>query len=87
MGKYYNNEEKNGLYNNSYVESYANGFYYDKFSDFTKSLIMKAKWNIGNVKENNYEGAIKEEKTNLGEDHPSSRINYCVTPPDKLKSD
>ena len=59
----YNNEEKNGLYNNSYVESYANGFYYDKFSDFTKSLIMKAKWNIGNVKENNYEGAIKEEKT------------------------
>ena len=30
---------------------------------------------------------IKEEKTNPGEDHPSSRINYCVTPPDKLKSD
>ena len=30
---------------------------------------------------------IQENTIDMGEDHPSSIMNYCVTPPDKLKSD
>lgn len=59
----FNNEEKSGDYDNSYVESYANGFYYDKLNDNAKKLIMKAKWNIGSVKSNTYEEVLKEEKS------------------------
>ena len=57
----YNNNEKNTTYDNSYIESYANGYYYDKLNDSTKKLIMKARWNIGDVKSNIYEDVLKEE--------------------------
>lgn len=61
----FNNIEKNGYYDNSYVESYANGFYYDKLSDSTKKLIMRAKWNIGDVKTMDYSSALKEESNKI----------------------
>ena len=75
----FNNEDKNSTYDKSYVESYANGFYYDKLSEFSKSLIMKAKWNIGDVKSNTYEEAYKEEKSkeyfgNIGLLNPSDYL-------------
>ena len=58
----YNNEEANGNYDNSYINSYANGYYYDKLDEHTQSLILKARWNIGEVSSTNYQDVLKEEK-------------------------
>ena len=58
----YNMDEARGNYNDSYIYSYANGYYYDMLDDSVKKLILKAKWNIGEVNSKNYKEAIKEEK-------------------------
>ena len=50
-------------YDNSYINSYANGYFYDSLNNDTQKLILKARWNIGEVKSNNYEEALEEEKT------------------------
>ena len=57
----FNNEEKTGDYSESYIESFANGSYYDKLNDNAKKLILKAKWNIGSIKSNTYESVLQEE--------------------------
>ena len=54
--------EGNETFDASYINSYANGYYFDKLSNDTQKLILKAKWNIGNIDTNNYEVAIKEEE-------------------------
>ena len=58
----YNNEDKNGDYDNSYIESYANGFYYDKLNEDAKKQIMRARWNIADVKSDSYIEVLNEEK-------------------------
>ncbi len=67
----YNNDEKTGDYDESYVNTFANGSYYDKLEENTQKLILKAKWNIGNVNGNSFANAISQEKsktyyTNIG---------------------
>ena len=59
----FNMDEARGNYNDSYVSSYANGYYYDTLDEDTQKLILKAKWNIGEVNSNNYTEVVKEEKT------------------------
>ena len=61
----YNSEENNN-FDESYINSFANGYYYDKLNSQTQKLILKARWNIGDVKSNNYTDVLKEE----------SNINY-----------
>lgn len=59
----YNSEENNN-YDNSYINSYANGYFYDKLNSHAQKLILKAKWNIGDVKSKTYQDVLKEEKAN-----------------------
>ena len=59
----FNNQDKLGDYDNSYIETFANGSYYDKLNDMAKKYIMMAKWNIGSTDATNYEKSLKEEKT------------------------
>ncbi len=54
--------ESNESYDASYINSFANGYYYDKLSSYAQSLILKAKWNIGNVTNDKYIDVLKEEK-------------------------
>ena len=58
----FNNEEKNGDYNNSYIETYANGYFYDNLNTDSKKYILRAKWNIGNTSSTNYQEALLDEK-------------------------
>ena len=58
----YNNEEENGNYNESYINTFANGSYFDKLSNETQSLILKAKWNIGEVSNLVYAKALEDEE-------------------------
>ena len=58
------NLDENNNFDEAYINSFANGFYFDNLSNDTQKLILKAKWNIGNVTSSNYEEAIKEEKNN-----------------------
>ena len=58
----FNNSEKTSDYDNSYVETFANGSYYDKLTDTSKKYIMRAKWNIGSTKGTNYNMAIQDER-------------------------
>ena len=58
----FNNSEKTSDYDNSYVETFANGLYYDKLTDTSKKYIMRAKWNIGSTKGTNYNMAIQDER-------------------------
>lgn len=58
------NLDENNNFDEAYINSFANGYYYDSLSNDTQKLILKAKWNIGNVTSNNYEEVIKEEKNN-----------------------
>lgn len=58
----FNNSEKTDDYDNSYVETFANGSYYDKLTDASKKYIMRAKWNIGSTKGANYNMAIQDER-------------------------
>lgn len=57
----YNNEEKLGNFDESYINTFANGSYFDKLNEDTQKLILKAKWNIGEVKEKIYAKAVEEE--------------------------
>ena len=58
----FNNDERNGNYSESYIETYANGSYYDKLSERDKSYILNAKWDIGNTNKTNYEESLSKEK-------------------------
>ena len=59
----YNMDEARGNYNDSYISSYANGYYYEMLDESVQKLILKAKWNIGEVNSNKYSEAYKEEKS------------------------
>lgn len=52
-------------YEESYINSYANGFYYDSLNADTKKLILKARWYTGDVNSNTFEDVLKEEKNNF----------------------
>ena len=60
----FNNEDKNGDYDNSYITSFANGVYFDKLNKNAQELILNAKWNIGNLGNsdinNSYNNEIKK---------------------------
>ena len=58
----YNNEEASGNYDESYINTFANGSYYDKLSEETQSLILNARWNIGEVNSLVYAKALEEEE-------------------------
>ena len=58
----FNKDELDGNYDNSFINSYLNGAYYEKMSDSTKKLIFKSKWNIGNTESLNYKMAYQEEQ-------------------------
>lgn len=57
----YNMDEARGNYNDSYISSYANGYYYEMLDESVQKLILKARWNIGEVNSNKYSEAYKEE--------------------------
>ena len=57
----YNNEEKVGNYDESYINTFANGSYYDKLSEDSQNLILKARWNIGDIKNKVFASAILDE--------------------------
>lgn len=57
----FNNKEKTGDYNNSYINMFLNGAYYDKLNSKAQELILRAKWNIGKVEEDNYTKAFYDE--------------------------
>lgn len=59
----FNNDDKNGDYNDSYIETYANGYYYDKLNTHAKDLIIKAKWNIGKTDTTVYNASYEKEQT------------------------
>ena len=59
----YNNDEEIGNYDESYINTFANGSYYDKLNEDTQKLILKARWNIGEVNSKIYARAIEEEET------------------------
>ena len=61
----FNNIEKTGNYSDSYVDSFANGSYYDKLNDDFKKYIMEARWNIGDIKSSTFESVLKEEQENV----------------------
>ena len=61
----FNNPERVGEYNDSYIETFANGAYYDKLSDSAKSYITKAKWNIGSTTSTDYVKAIIDENNEV----------------------
>ena len=58
----FNNNDKNGNYDNSYIETFANGSYYDKLNDRDKSYIIKARWFIGSTDGVNFNKSYNEEK-------------------------
>ena len=57
----YNVSDMTGNFDDSYIDTYANGYYYDNFDTNTEKLILKARWNIGEV--SNYLDSIKEEES------------------------
>lgn len=57
----FNMDEARGNYNDSYISSYANGYYYEMLDESVQKLILKARWNIGEVNTNKYSEAYKEE--------------------------
>ena len=59
---WFNKDELNGKFDNSFANSYLNGSYYEKMSDDTKKLILKARFNIGDVTIFNYKDSVKDEK-------------------------
>jgi len=58
----FNNMELTGDYDNSYVNTYLNGSYYEKLDDNYKKMIRKVNWNIGNTSVNNFYDSINNEK-------------------------
>ncbi len=76
---WFNKDELNGKFNNSFANSYLNGAYYEKLSDQAKKLILKVPFNIGDVNIFDYENAYKEEKkeqyyANVGLLNPSDYL-------------
>ena len=61
----FNNEDLVGSYNDSYINSYANGAYYDLLNKHAQNLLIKAKWNIGNTPALEYKVAQEEEKKQI----------------------
>lgn len=59
----FNMDEARGNYNDSYISSYANGYYYEMLDETVQKFILKARWNIGEVNSNNYSEAYKEESS------------------------
>ena len=59
----YNNEEKLGNYDDSYINTFANGLFYDKLSEDSQKLILKARWNIGEIKNKVFASAIEDEES------------------------
>ena len=59
----YNVFDKIGNYDDSYIDTYANGYYYDSLDTNTQKLILNARWNIGEVK--NYNNSLKEEEKKI----------------------
>jgi hypothetical protein len=57
-------DEDSDTFDASYINSFANGYYYDKLSSSTQYLILKAKWNIGDVTSNKFDDVLKEETLN-----------------------
>lgn len=45
----YNNSENFAIYENSTIQKYLNNNYYNTFSNDTKNLIINAKWNVGEI--------------------------------------
>lgn len=58
----FNDDELSGLYDQSNINSYLNGTYFDMLNEGSKKIVLKAKWSIGNVSTNNFNQAYKEEK-------------------------
>ena len=46
----YNNEDLNGNFDKSYINTYLNGFYYDNLSLKSKKLMINTDWNIGSIR-------------------------------------
>ena len=59
----YNDDENSGNYDESYINTFANGAYYDKLEENTQDLILKARWNIGEVNKNIYSGVLEDEES------------------------
>lgn len=57
------NDDEDTIYEDAYINSYANGFYYENLNSEAQKLILNAKWYIGDVKSNDYENALSEEKS------------------------
>lgn len=61
----FNNSERNGDYNESYIETFANGSYYDRLSERDKSYTLKARWNIGSTDAVSFEMSLNNEKAKI----------------------
>lgn len=49
----FNNEEMEGDFDSSYINTFLNGSYYVLLNDSAQNLIMKANWNIGKISNDN----------------------------------
>ncbi len=58
----FNNLELNGDFDNSFINTYLNGSYYEKLDDNYRKMIMKYNFNIGNTSSNNFIDSLKNEK-------------------------
>ena len=58
----YNDLEHTGDFDNSYINTYLNGSFYDRLNNNAQDLILKAKWNIGKVNNNEFNNVIKSEQ-------------------------
>ena len=61
----FNNDDLDGNFEYSYINNYLNGYYYDSLSSSAQKLIVKGKWNIGEVKSSDYLTIKNEEKNNF----------------------
>ncbi len=46
----YNNEDLNGNYDKSYINTYLNGVYYDNLDNQSKKIMINTDWNIGSIR-------------------------------------
>ena len=60
----FDNEVISKNYEESYINKYANGAYYDLLNKSAKDFILNSRWFIGNVSGNDYNSAQKSEKSN-----------------------
>ena len=57
----FNNNDLNGSYDNSYINTFANGMFYDNLNDKEKKMIVKAKWNIGSTDKKDFNNVYQDE--------------------------